>query len=130
MDVLPIQPRVNAADLPIEQLAGNPNVSQRDKVDQACKQFEAVLLRQILGEARKTVIASGEQDSTVSGIYNDMVTSQLADSISRSGTFGLAKSLESQLARQVLPPSQTSPAAAPAPAAASGAVKSSNPNHS
>src|SRR5580700_7444313 len=101
MDILPLQPRVNAADLPIEQLAGNPNVSQRDKVDQACKQFEAVLLRQILGEARKTVISSGaEQDSTVSGIYNDMVTSQLADSISRAGTFGLAKSLESQLERQ------------------------------
>jgi peptidoglycan hydrolase FlgJ len=128
MDVLPIQPRVNAADLPIEQLAGNPNVSQRDKVDQACKQFEAVLLRQILGEARKTVISSGEQDSTVSGIYNDMVTSQLADSISRAGTFGLAKSLESQLERQVLPPSQTGPATAPM--AAPGPVKLSNPHDS
>ena len=128
MDVLPLQPRVNAADLPIEQLAGNPNVSQRDKVDQACKQFEAVLLRQILGEARKTVISSGEQDSTVSGIYNDMITSQLADSISRSGTFGLAKSLESQLERQVLPPSQAG--AATASPAALGAVKPTNPNHS
>jgi Rod binding domain-containing protein len=129
MDVLPLQPRVNAADLPIEQLAGNPNVSQRDKVDQACKQFEAVLLRQILGEARKTVISSGaEQDSTVSGIYNDMVTSQLADSISRAGTFGLAKSLESQLERQVLPSSPSNPATAPT--AASGPVKSSNPHDS
>jgi flagellar protein FlgJ len=129
MDVLPLQPRVNAADLPIEQLAGNPNVSQREKIDQACKQFEAVLLRQILGEARKTVIPSGgESDSTVSSIYNDMVTSQLADSISRSGTFGLAKSLESQLVRQELPPSQAG--AATTPAAAPGSVKSSNPNHS
>jgi flagellar protein FlgJ len=128
MDVLPIQPRVNAADLPIEQLAGNPNVSQRDKVDQACKQFEAVLLRQILGEARKTVISSGEQDSTVSGIYNDMVTSQLADSISRAGTFGLAKSLESQLERQVLPPSKAGPAAAPT--TAPGPLKLSNPHDS
>jgi flagellar protein FlgJ len=129
MDILPLQPRVNAADLPIEQLAGNPNVSQLDKIDQACKQFEAVLLRQILGEARRTVISSGgEQDSTVSGIYNDMVTSQLADSISRSGTFGLAKSLESQLVRQVLPPSQAGPAAVPA--SVSGPVKSSNPHDS
>jgi flagellar protein FlgJ len=128
MDVLPIQPRVNAADLPIEQLAGNPNVSQRDKVDQACKQFEAVLLRQILGEARKTVISSGEQDSTVSGIYNDMVTSQLADSISRAGTFGLAKSLESQLERQVLPPSSAGPSAAPT--AAPAPLKLANPHDS
>jgi flagellar protein FlgJ len=128
MDILPLQPRVNAADLPIEQLAGNPNVSQREKIEQACKQFEAVLLRQILGEARKTVISSGEQDSTVSGIYNDMITSQLADSISRSGTFGLAKSLEAQLVHQVLPPSKADPASASP--AAPGAVKSSNPNHS
>jgi flagellar protein FlgJ len=129
MDVLPVQPRVNAADLPIEQLAGNPNVSQRDKVDQACKQFEAVLLRQILGEARKTVISSGsEQDPTVNGIYNDMVTSHLADSISRAGTFGLAKSLESQLERQVLPPSQAGPAAVPTPV--SGSARSSNPHDS
>jgi peptidoglycan hydrolase FlgJ len=128
MDILPLQPHVNAADLPLEQLAGNPHVSQRDKVDQACKQFEAVLLRQILGEARKTVISSGESDSTVSGIYNDMITSQLADSISRSGAFGLAKSLESQLVRQVLPSSKADPA--PASPAAPDAVKSSNPNHS
>ena len=120
---------MNAADLPLEQLAGNPNVSQRDKVDQACKQFEAVLLRQILGEARKTVISSGgENDPTVSGIYNDMITSQLADSISRSGTFGLAKSLESQLVRQELPPSAAG--AATALPAAPGPVKSSNPHDS
>jgi flagellar protein FlgJ len=128
MDVLPLQPRVNAADLPIEQLAGNPNVSEREKIGQTCRQFEAVLLRQILGEARKTVIPSaGEDNSTVSGIYNDMVTTQLADSISRSGTFGLAKSLESQLVRQVLPPAQAG--AAPVPADAP-AVKSSNPHDS
>jgi flagellar protein FlgJ len=130
MDVLPIQPRINAADLPIEQLAGNPNISDKDKVAQTCRQFEAVLLRQILGEARKTVISSGEEDSTETGIYNDMVTSQLADSISRSGTFGLAKSLEAQLVRQVLPPSQAGAPPAPAPAAAPGPVKSSNPHNS
>jgi flagellar protein FlgJ len=129
MDVLPVQPRINAADLPIEQLAGNPNVSEREKVAQTCRQFEAVLLRQILGEARKTVItSSGEQNSTVNGIYNDMVTSQLADSISRSGTFGLAKSLESQLVRQVLPPSQAGNASVPP--AVLGPVKSTNPHDS
>jgi flagellar protein FlgJ len=130
MDALPIQPRINAADLPIEQLARNPNVSQREKITETCKQFEAVLLRQILGEARKTVIASGDDDKdpTVTGIYNDMVTNQLADSISRSGTFGLAKSLEAQLVRQVLPRSQA--ATTPTPATAPGPVKSSNPTDS
>lgn len=90
--------------MPIEQLASNPNVSDADKVAQACRQFEAVFLRQILQEARKTVISSSNShDSAISGIYGDMINSQLADSISRSGAFGLAKSLQGQLVRQVLP---------------------------
>lgn len=130
MDVLPIQPRVNAADLPLEQLAANKNVPEREKIAETCRQFEAVLLRQILGEARKSVISDGEQhDPAVDGIYNDMITNQLADSISRSGSFGLAKSLESQLARQVLH-QPSSPASAPAATPASGSAKSSNPTHS
>jgi len=67
-------------------------------------QVEAVLLRQILSETRKTVIASSETpESNVTSIYNDMVNNQLADKISRSGEFGLAKSLQAQLVHQVLP---------------------------
>ena len=104
MDIAPLQPHVKATAVPFEKLAGNPNVSQSDKVKEASRQFEAVLLRQILTEARKSVITSSEnKDSNESGIYNDMINNQMADSISRSGSFGLAKSLESQLVRQVLP---------------------------
>jgi peptidoglycan hydrolase FlgJ len=128
MDVLPLKPGVNAADLPIEQLAANPNVSDKDKVTETCRQFEAVLLRQILGEARKTVIPDGEQDSNVTSIYSDMVTQQLADSISRSGAFGLAKSLEAQLVRQVLPPAPAGTPAATAPGPVP--IKPANPHSS
>jgi Rod binding domain-containing protein len=42
------------------------------------------------------------KDTAVSGIYDDMVNNQLADSVSRSGAFGLAKSLEGQLSHQTL----------------------------
>ena len=130
MDVLPLQPHINAANLPLEQLAANPNVPEREKIAETCRQFEAVLLRQILSEARKTVISDGEEhDPAVDGVYNDMITNQLADSISRSGGFGLAKSLESQLTRQVIPPAANpAPGASPAPARAPH--KSSNTNHS
>ena len=84
--------------MPFAQLAGNPNISNDDKVREACRQFEAILLRQILGEARKTVITSSDKpDSNETDIYNDMINNQMADSISQSGTFGLAKSLENQL---------------------------------
>jgi len=104
MNISPLQPAIKASDVPLDQLARNPNISQKDKVGEACRQFEAVLLRQILGEARKSVVSGGgEEQSTTNGIYDDMVNNQLADSISRSGAFGLAKSMEAQLARQVLP---------------------------
>ncbi|MGP8202019.1 MAG: rod-binding protein [Limisphaerales bacterium] len=113
MEIPALQSNVKASSIPFEQLAANPNVSKEDKVKEACRQFEAILLRQILGEARKTVITSSEnKDSNEKDIYNDMVDNQMADSISRSGTFGLAKSLEKQLVHQVLPKA-TAPAAKP-----------------
>jgi flagellar protein FlgJ len=116
MDISPLQPKLKASSIPFDQLAGNPNISQGDKVKEACRQFEAILLRQILGEARKTVIgSSGDKESNETGIYNDMINNQMADSISRSGSFGLAKSLETQLVHQVLPKTEnTLPSAPPA----------------
>jgi peptidoglycan hydrolase FlgJ len=102
MEISATQPRLNAAELPLEQLATNSHLSEKDKVNELSRQFEAVLLRQILGEAQKTVFHSKyTDDSTTSGIYRDMVTNQLADSISRSGTFGLAQSLNSQLTHEL-----------------------------
>jgi len=95
MDISSIQPHVQASDMPLEELAGNPKLSEAEKVGELSRQFEAVLLRQILGEAQKTVIKSKySDDSVASGIYRDMTTSQLADSISKSGSFGLVRQLK------------------------------------
>ena len=59
-----------------------------DKVREASRQFEAVLLRQIIGEARKTVVSStANSQSSSAKIYDDMINNQMADSISRSGAF-------------------------------------------
>jgi Rod binding domain-containing protein len=105
MNVTSLQPKASAKDLPLENLAANKSLSEAEKVAEVRRQFEAVLLRQILGEARKTVFSSKiHQDSATSGIYQDLVTSQLADAISRSGSFGLARGLETQLAHQTLSP--------------------------
>jgi flagellar protein FlgJ len=110
MDIPPLQPQVKASVLPFDKLVASKNVPDSEKIKEVCKQFEAVLLRQILGEARKTVIpSSGNPDSNTTGIYNDMVNNQLADSISRSGAFGLAKSLQAQLVHQVLPHPDAAP---------------------
>ncbi|MBL9137176.1 MAG: rod-binding protein [Verrucomicrobiales bacterium] len=95
--------------VPLDQLQRNPRLSEREKVEEAARQFEAVLLRQILTEARKTIIKSDDgSESSSTEIYQDMINQQLADAISQSGSFGLAQSLEGQLTRQTLQPAEPS----------------------
>src|SRR5438552_7115919 len=102
MEIPSLQRGVNAADLPLEKLAGNQQISEAEKVTEVSRQFEAVLLRQILGGAQKTIFASSmNPQSVASGVYQDMITNQLADKISHSGAFGLARSLEKQLHHQL-----------------------------
>ena len=106
---------VQAGEIPLEQLAGNRQVPEADKLKEICRQFEAVLLREILRNAQKTVIASDlTEESTARSIYQDLVTEQMADGISRSGAVGFARSLEAQFARQALtPPNVEDPALEP-----------------
>jgi peptidoglycan hydrolase FlgJ len=117
MNVLGAHPRIEASQLPLESLAGNKNVSDADKITEVSRQFEAVMLRQILQDIRKPILASAEGNATITGVYNDMINNQLADSISGGGGFGLAKSLAAQLTHQVLPhpaaPEEASPSAVP-----------------
>ena len=106
MDVSSIQPQLKASEVPLEQLAKNSHLTEDQKVAEAARQFEAILLRQILSETQKTVIQSKYSDnSTAASIYHDMVTQQLADSISKSGNLGLARTLQRQLTRQLHPAS-------------------------
>jgi Rod binding domain-containing protein len=102
MDIPAIASRpVNAADLPLEGLAANKHLSKSEKIAQASRAFEAVLLRQILSESQKPVFPSKYVgNSTSDGIYRDEVVNQLADNISKSGSFGLAQSLTRELQRQ------------------------------
>jgi len=113
MQIPAFQPKIKASAVPFEDLAANKNIPEKEKVTEACKQFEAVLLRQILKDARKDVLGSkGSGASGASAIYDDMITDQLADSISRSGSFGLAQGLEKQLVHQVVPRSKLEPSLA------------------
>lgn len=98
MQISALQPKVDASHLELESLANNKSVSQDQKIAEASRQFEAMLLRQFLSESQKPVINSSFTDnSNTAGIYQDMITNQLADSLSRSGGIGLAKSFERQL---------------------------------
>ncbi len=102
MEISSLKSNVNVADLQIEKLAGNSHVSEKLKVERVSREFEAVMLRQILTDATKKTFASdSEPESSSDGIYKDMVTNALADSISRSGAFGLARSLAKQLQHEL-----------------------------
>ncbi len=99
---LPSQSHLRAADTPFDQLANNPKFSEQEKVAEAGRQFEAVLLRQILTEATKTVFKSTmNPESSSSGIYQDMITNNLADQMSRAGGIGLSRALNQQLQHEL-----------------------------
>lgn len=90
--------------MPLEKLATSTQVGEREKIAEASRQFEAVLLRQILSQAQKPVFQSSftQQNSTSNAIYQDMITQQLADRISHGGSFGFGKVLEKELAARYI----------------------------
>jgi Rod binding domain-containing protein len=123
MDISPLQAhRVKAEDLPLDRLAANPHISEPEKIAALSHGFEAVLLQKVLQEAQRPVFKSKyASDSTTHGIYRDMVTDQLAESISKSNSLGLAQSLAAGLQRHSRAPSTPAPMAGgdgpPAPSA-------------
>lgn len=98
MHTAPVTRAVKASDVPLDRLAANPNVPKGEKLEAACRAFESVLLRQILENATKPVVQSTvNPESSVGAVYRDLVNEQMAESISRSGQFGLARTLVDQL---------------------------------
>lgn len=102
MELPPLHREVRASELPLERLAASKEVSRQEKIAEVSRQFEAVLLRQILGDAQKPLFKSSLMGSggTTNALYQDMITQQLADQISEGGTFGFAKVLEKQLSAE------------------------------
>ena len=94
--------KVNPADVPLEKLTTSKALTEEQKTAEMTRQFEAVLLRQILNEAQKPVFKSALAPSAgiSTAIYQDLMVSQLADKISSSRTVGLAQELEKQFSRQ------------------------------
>ena len=91
--------------------AGGP-----DRLRDMTERFEAVFIRQILNDAQKPQMAK-PLFGTAPGddIIRDLTNEKMADQISRSGDFGLARSLEVSL-RKTIPKT--------APADIRGAIKS------
>lgn len=83
-----------------------PGATDREKLAVTAKQFEALFVRQMLAEARKTHFG-GEQlfSSQALDTFNRMQDEHFADVTADSGVLGLAKIIEAQMARFVAGPS-------------------------
>ena len=122
MDITPLQSRhIELSNVPLENLASNTKMDQKEKIAEVSRAFEAVLLRQILQESQKPSFKSKlSGNSATEGIYHDMVVNQLAESISKSGSFGLGKSLAGELQQQAGAVKSHAPRSVAHPSAAAG----------
>jgi len=104
MNIAGIEPRIVASDLSLDRVASNPNISDADKAKEVARQFEAVLLRQILQSAQKSNIKGMfDEDSSSKDVYFDMMNFHMADAITKGGGLGLASAFEAQLKSQMSP---------------------------
>lgn len=110
MDLTMALNSVTPRHLDVDQLARNPNLTEGQKIAEVSRHFEAILLRQFLGDATKPMMGGeeGGMSSTMRDIYQDMVVNTLAEQISSGGKFGLTSAFQ----RQLMPKNLVAPAAA------------------
>ncbi len=102
MNIPGVQPKIVASNLPLDKVAANPNISEADKAKEVARQFEAVLLRQILESAHKSSVKGlFDDESSTKDVYLDMMNFHLADAITKGGGLGLASAFEAQLKSQM-----------------------------
>ena len=73
--------------------ADNAKAEDPEQTADVARQFEAILLRQILSESMKPLLEDGPSGQ----VYGYLLTDSLADSISKGGGMGLASILQTQL---------------------------------
>ncbi len=74
-------------------------VSPREKLAAAAKQFEAIFVRQMLAEARKSHVGGDLLGGQAMDTFRQMQDERFADIAAERGAFGLARMIEAQLQR-------------------------------
>lgn len=72
---------------------------QREQMLQAAQAFEAIFLRQMIGSMRQARLAEDVFGSSATDQFRDMGDAQLAESMSRQGSFGIAEMLMNEFQR-------------------------------
>ena len=71
------------------------NASPAEQRKEVAAQFEAILVRQLLGPTMASML--GKDGGAASSVYGDMLTDTFAQQLTRGGGFGLGQMLEQQL---------------------------------
>jgi len=109
MDISSVSPPVSAMALQqaaLSKSAIGKNASKEDaKIAESCKQFEAIMWRQMLDKALEPMLQGATENADKSGMYNFFITNTISESIS-GGRNGIASVLQAQMIKQPQPTSQ------------------------
>ncbi len=88
-------------NLPVRApVPGAPRGHYDKKLYDACVDFEAIFVKQMLDSMRDTVEKNGLLDGGFAeGIYEDMLYEKYAETMAHSADFGIARLLYNQLAK-------------------------------
>ncbi|MBK8475533.1 MAG: rod-binding protein [Opitutaceae bacterium] len=111
MSAASITPLLGVADSATVQRALQSG-GKRPNAAAAAEQFEAILVRQLLGDALKPMLggtAGGESEAPGSDVYQYFVTDVIAQSVAQGGGLGIAKMLVPQLTPKGAAPDPAKP---------------------
>ncbi len=78
---------------------GKLNNAESEKLKEACRDFEALFIKQMLDTMKKTVNKSGLLDGGMAeNIFEDMLYDEYSKSMADTGSFGIARLMYDELA--------------------------------
>ena len=103
---------ISAISTPTAPTAPTPAIpapgTTKEDIHATAQKFEAMLMRQVLAQARKTDFGNTLLTNEGTKTFREVQDSRYADTIAQQGKLGFAKLIEAQLTRQAhLTPSTT-----------------------
>jgi flagellar protein FlgJ len=86
---------------PLSATGSTPATAQKTgqktaQIAEAAKAFEAIFLRQMIGAMRSSSLGEGLTDSSATEQFRNMADARTADSMTQTGSFGIAELLTRQ----------------------------------
>jgi peptidoglycan hydrolase FlgJ len=78
-----------------------PSTADRAALRKAAQAFEAVFLREIIGQMRKARLADDPFGSAATDNFRELADANTAESLATRGSFGIAALIEQQFAKLV-----------------------------